>query len=49
MTITQDTFVSINYTLKNKDGQVIDSSNNGEPLEFIAGRGFLIAGLEKEI
>lgn len=49
MTITQDTFVSINYTLKNKDGQVIDSSNNGEPLEFIAGRGFLIAGLEKEL
>lgn len=49
MTITQDTFVSINYTLKNKDGQVIDSSNGGEPLEFIAGRGFLIAGLEKEL
>lgn len=48
MTITQDTFVAIKYTLKNKDGQIIDSSTD-EPLEFIAGRGFLIAGLEKEL
>lgn len=48
MTITQDTFVAIKYTLKNKDGQIIDSSTD-EALEFIAGRGFLIAGLEKEL
>ena len=48
MTITQDTFVAIKYTLKNKDGQIIDSSTD-EPLEFTAGRGFLIAGLEKEL
>ena len=48
MTITQDTFVAIKYTLKNKDGQIIDSSTD-EVLEFIAGRGFLIAGLEKEL
>lgn len=49
MTIKQDTFVSINYTLKNKDGEIIDSSNGSDALQFITGRGFLIPGLEKEL
>ena len=40
--------VSIDYVLT-IDGQKIDSSKQGEPLEYTQGRGQLIPGLEKEL
>ena len=49
MKIEKDKYVTIDYTLKNKDGEVIDSSEGKSPLEFIHGYGFLISGLEKEL
>ncbi len=49
MNIKKDMVVSIDYTLKNKDGEVIDTSKEVGPLEYIHGNGNLIPGLEKEL
>jgi len=49
MTIKSDSVVSIHYTLKNDGGEVIDSSDGGEPLTYLQGRGQLIPGLEREL
>lgn len=48
MKIEKDKLVSINYVLRDKDGNQIDSSN-GTPLEYVHGNGFLISGLEAEL
>ncbi|HEX2697105.1 MAG TPA: peptidylprolyl isomerase [Anaerolineales bacterium] len=40
--------VSMHYTL-HVDGKVVDSSEGGEPLQFIQGMGHIIPGLENEL
>ena len=40
--------VSMDYTLR-VDGEVMDSSNGHEPLEFLQGAGNIIPGLEQEL
>ncbi len=40
--------VSMHYTL-HVDGQLIDTSTEGEPLEFIQGMGQIIPGLEQQL
>jgi FKBP-type peptidyl-prolyl cis-trans isomerase SlyD len=40
--------VSMHYTL-HVDGQVLDSSEGGDPLQFIQGMGHIIPGLEHEL
>lgn len=47
--VADDVIVSLDYTLRLDDDQVIDSSEGGEPLEFIQGAGHIIPGLEKEL
>ena len=47
MKIEKDKWVEIHYTLKNDEGQQLDSSVGSEPLGYVHGRGYLIAGLEK--
>jgi len=49
MTIKSDSVVSIHYTLKDDGGQVIDSSESGDPLTYIHGHGQLIPGLERQL
>ena len=46
MTRLKDAVVSIHYTLRDENGEVIDSSQGSTPLEFLYGRGVLIKGLE---
>ncbi len=46
MKVVENTAVSIDYTLKNDRGSVIDSSEGKEPLTFIQGAGRIISGLE---
>lgn len=42
--------VKVNYTGKYKDsGEVFDTSEGREPLEFVLGKGMVIAGFEKAI
>ena len=49
MQITQDTVVSIHYTLTDDTGKTIDSSAGGEPLAYLHGNGNLIPGLERAL
>ncbi len=49
MQIEKNKVVSIDYTLKNDDGQILDTSEGKEPLNFIHGNGHLIPGLEEAL
>lgn len=49
MKIEADKVVSIDYTLKDDQGTVIDTSNERGPLSFIFGSGTIIPGLENEL
>lgn len=46
MQITNHSVVTIDYTLTNDQGEVIDSSSDGNPLSYIQGIGNIIPGLE---
>ena len=46
--IVDNQVVSMEYTL-HVDGEVVDTSAGGEPLEFIQGIGNIISGLEREL
>jgi FKBP-type peptidyl-prolyl cis-trans isomerase SlpA len=45
--VTENSTVKVNYTGKLADGQVFDSSEGKEPIEFTLGQGQLIPGFEK--
>ena len=49
MQIAQNTVVSIDYTLTNDAGEVLDSSKGAEPLDYIHGTGQIISGLESAL
>ncbi|MDY7029574.1 MAG: FKBP-type peptidyl-prolyl cis-trans isomerase, partial [Spirochaetota bacterium] len=49
MKIEADKVVSIDYTLKDDQGTVIDTSNERGALSFIFGSGTIIPGLENEL
>lgn len=49
MKIAKNKVVNIHYTLTNDEGQVMDSSRQGQPLAYIHGIGNLIPGLENEL
>ena len=49
MIIEKNKVVAIEYTLKGEDNNVIDSSDNLGPLDYIHGYGNLIPGLEAEL
>ena len=46
MQIQDNHVVTLHYTVKTSDGDVIDSSSDGEPLAFIQGSHYMIQGLE---
>jgi len=48
-TIAADAVVSIHYTLTLNDGAVVDSSQGGEPLDYLHGHGNLVPGLEQQL
>lgn len=47
-TVQDGQVVSMEYTLR-VDGEVLDSSEGQEPLQFLAGRGNIIPGLERKM
>ena len=49
MLIAKDSVVSINYTLKDDSGEVLDTSDGREPLDYIHGSGQIIPGLESAL
>ena len=48
-TIDQGNRVKIHYTGRFEDGEVFDTSDDGDPLEFVVGQGQLIPGFEKAV
>jgi FKBP-type peptidyl-prolyl cis-trans isomerase SlyD len=49
MQVEKDKVVSIDYTLTDSQGQVIDSSNGRPPLEYLHGKNNIIPGLERAL
>jgi FKBP-type peptidyl-prolyl cis-trans isomerase SlyD len=49
MQIAPNCVVSIEYTLRDEDGEVIDSSEGAAPLTYIHGQGQLVPGVEKAL
>jgi len=48
-TVATKKIVSIDYTLKNNEGKVLDTSDGREPLSYLHGHGNIIPGLEKAL
>ncbi len=46
MQVQDQAIVGIHYTLKNDAGETLDSSDGGDPLQFLQGAGGIIKGLE---
>ncbi len=49
MKIAKHKVVSIDYTLTDPKGEILDQSGKGQPLQYIHGIGNLIPGLEKAL
>ncbi len=49
MKISKDMVVAIHYTLINKNGDIVDSSENADPLTYLHGHGHIVPGLEEEL
>ncbi|OVE74940.1 hypothetical protein BVX95_00765 [archaeon D22] len=49
MAVENNDKVKIHYTGKFDDGEVFDSSEGREPLEFVIGKGMVIPGFEKAV
>jgi len=47
--IAKHVVAAIEYTLKDDEGKVIDSSDGGPPLHYVHGVGGLVPGLEEEL
>ncbi|HEV7299049.1 MAG TPA: peptidylprolyl isomerase [Tepidisphaeraceae bacterium] len=47
MQVAKNTVVSIDYTLTNDAGDVLDTSQGGQPLVYLHGNGGLIPGMER--
>ena len=41
--------IKVHYTCKSKDGEVLDSSTNGDPVQIKIGEGGIIPGVEKAL
>lgn len=48
-TISDGMVAIIHYTLKNDAGEVLDSSDGGEPLPYLHGANNIVPGLEREL
>ena len=49
MKITQDSLVQIHYTVKTKEGELIDQSEKDDPFSFVFGKDEMIDGVEKAL
>jgi len=49
MNVEKNKVVSINYTVKDDKGEVIDTSEGRKPLNYIHGLGYIVKGLENAL
>ncbi len=47
--IGKDSVVTFEYTLRGDDGEVIDSSERGEPMSYLHGNSQIVPGLERAL
>jgi FKBP-type peptidyl-prolyl cis-trans isomerase SlyD len=47
--ISKDTVVAIEYTIRNQDGEVVDTSEGRRPLEYIHGYKQIVPGVEEAL
>jgi FKBP-type peptidyl-prolyl cis-trans isomerase SlyD len=48
-TVGSNKVVTIHYTLRSDDGEVLDTSDGGEPLSYLHGAGNIVPGLEAQL
>jgi FKBP-type peptidyl-prolyl cis-trans isomerase SlyD len=48
-TVEKNKVISIAYTLRLKDGEIVDYSEAGDPLEYLHGADNIVPGLEREL
>jgi FKBP-type peptidyl-prolyl cis-trans isomerase SlyD len=48
-TVAAGKVVSVHYTLRDDDGDVIDSTDGSDPLAYLHGAGNIVPGLEKQL
>jgi FKBP-type peptidyl-prolyl cis-trans isomerase SlyD len=49
MQVGPDTFVTLSYTLYGEDGEVLDRTEDDEPLSYLHGYGQIVPGLERGV
>lgn len=49
MQVAKNTVVAIDYKLSDNNGEVLDASQEGQPLEYVHGGGNIIPGLENAL
>lgn len=49
MHVTKDKVITIEYTMTDNEGHIIDTTDNGEPLSFIQGKGSLLPAIEAAV
>lgn len=49
MQIAKDVVVALDYTLKNDDGEIVDTSEGKEPLYYLHGHHNIVEGLEEAL
>lgn len=49
MKVATDAVAGLEYTLRDDAGAVLDSSDGGEPLEYLHGYGQIVPGLESAL
>ena len=49
MKVSQNTVVTLDFTVINADGDILDSTEGKQPLQYLHGTGYLVAGLEAEL
>ncbi len=49
MKIAKDCVVTLDYTLTDEDGEILDSSEGDEPLQYLHGHGDIVPGLERAL
>lgn len=49
MSISKNNVVTLDFTVSNIDGEILDTTEDKQPLEYLHGTGYLVSGLEDEL
>ncbi|MCC4265473.1 peptidylprolyl isomerase [Oceanimonas baumannii] len=49
MKVSDNAVVTLDFTVSNADGEILDTTENKQPLQYLHGTGYLVAGLENQL